>query len=108
MRPTLAGSLSNTAAIVIPCSAKIGEVAIAPPSRPGPDQGDVVLSLGTKDPADLAEQGVDAVADAPLPNRPKLERSRRIWVALMLVYSEISWEEILSFPIFFACVSTWR
>ena len=43
-----------------------------------------------------------------LPNRPKPERSRRIWVALMFVYSLISCDEIRSLPIFFAWVSTWR
>ena len=35
-RPTFAGSLSKTAAMLIPCSAKIGELAIAAPSRPAP------------------------------------------------------------------------
>ncbi len=34
--PTLSGSLSKTAAMWIPCSAKIGELAIAWPSRPAP------------------------------------------------------------------------
>ena len=36
VRPTLAVSLSNTAAMFIPCSAKIGELAIASPRRPAP------------------------------------------------------------------------
>ena len=36
VRPTLSGSLSKTAAMLIPCSAKIGELAIACPSRPAP------------------------------------------------------------------------
>ena len=35
-RPTFSGSLSKTAAMLIPCSAKIGELAIAWPSRPAP------------------------------------------------------------------------
>src|SRR6476659_9172619 len=43
-----------------------------------------------------------------LPNLPKPERSRRIWVALTLVYSPISCDEIESRPIFLACVSTCR
>ena len=72
------------------------------------DERDVVLALRAQDLADLAEQRVDVVADAALAERPKPERSRRIWVALMFVYSEISCEEIRSLPIFFACVSTCR
>ena len=34
--PTFSGSLSKTAAMLIPCSAKIGDEAIASPSRPAP------------------------------------------------------------------------
>jgi len=34
--PTLSWSLSNAAAMVMPCSAKIGEDAIAAPSLPAP------------------------------------------------------------------------
>ena len=34
--PIFSGSLSNTAAMLMPCSAKIGELAIAWPSRPAP------------------------------------------------------------------------
>src|SRR5262245_10667021 len=33
----------------------------------GPDERDVVLALGPQDLADLGEQAVDRVADAPLP-----------------------------------------
>src|SRR5262249_19518946 len=36
------------------------------PEPPGADERDVVLPLGTEDLADLAEQPVDRVADAPL------------------------------------------
>ena len=65
-RPTTFSSMSKTAAIVIPCSTKIGEPAIAWPSRPAPDERDVVLALRAQDLADLAEQAVDRVADAAL------------------------------------------
>src|SRR4029079_18321557 len=43
-----------------------------------------------------------------LPNLPNPERSRRICVALMFVYSAISCHEIRDLPILRACVSTWR
>ena len=66
LRPTFAGSVSKTAAMLIPCSAKIGELAIAWPRRPGTDQRDVVLALRAQDPADLPEQRLDVVADAAL------------------------------------------
>ena len=56
-RPTTFSSMSNTAAIVIPCSTKIGDPAIASAERPaGADEGDVVLALGAEDLVDLAEQ----------------------------------------------------
>ena len=51
----------------------------------GADERDVVLALRAEDLADLAEQAVDVVADARLPNLPNAERSRRICVALMFV-----------------------
>src|SRR5205814_8818100 len=38
---------------------------------PRPDEGDVVLALRAQDLADLAEQGVDVVADAPLAELPE-------------------------------------
>ena len=65
-RPTFSGSVSKTAAMLIPCSAKIGELAIAWPSRPAPIERDVVLALRAQDLADLAEQRVDVVADPAL------------------------------------------
>ena len=36
LRPTFSGSVSKTAAMLMPCSAKIGELAIAWPRRPAP------------------------------------------------------------------------
>ena len=59
---------------------------------------DVVLALSAEDLADLVEQRIRAIADSRFPNRPNADKSRLIWVALMLVYSAISWEEIRSFP----------
>ena len=76
VRPTLSGSLSKTAAMLIPCSAKIGELAIAWPSRPGADERDVVLALGTQDLPDLAEQRVDVVADSALAELAEGRRGR--------------------------------
>ena len=66
VRPTFSGSVSKTAAMLIPCSAKIGDETIASPSRPAPTSSDVVLPLSAEDLADLAEQRVDVVADAAL------------------------------------------
>ena len=66
IRPTLAASLSKMAAMLIPCSAKIGELAIASPEPAGADEGDVVLALRAQDLADLVQQRVDRVADAAL------------------------------------------
>ena len=78
------------------------------PEPSGADERDVVLALRAQDLPDLLEQRVGAVADAALPERPNAERSRRICVALMFVYSEISCDEIRSLPIFRACVRTCR
>ena len=69
--PTLSGSLSRTAAIVIPCSAKIGELAIALPEATGADEGDVVLTLRAQDLSDLVEERVGAVPDAALAELPE-------------------------------------
>jgi hypothetical protein len=69
--------------MLIPCSAKIGELAIA--CRGGrPDERDVVLPW-CEGSADLAEQRVDVVADTALAELAEAERSRRICVALMFV-----------------------
>ena len=59
-------SMSKTAAIVIPCSMKIGEPAIAWPEPAGADEGDVVLPLRAQDLPDLGEQAVDRVPDPAL------------------------------------------
>ena len=74
----------------------------------GPDERDVVLALRAEDLPDHVEQELDRVADAALAELPEVERSRRICVALMFVYSAISCDEMRVFPIFRACVSTWR
>ena len=52
--------------MLIPCSAKIGELAIAWPRRPAPTSAMLCWPLGAEDLADLAEQRVDVVADPAL------------------------------------------
>ena len=77
--------MSNTAAIVIPCSMKIGEPAIAWPSRPAPTSAMLcwpcvrrILRISPSRPS-------IEYPTPRLPNLPKFERSRRICVALMFV-----------------------
>ena len=66
----------------------------------GAEERDVVLALRPQDLADLAREAVDVVADARACRTFRTpERSRRICVALMFVYSLISCEEIRSLPI---------
>ena len=92
----------------MPCSAKIGEDAIAAPSRPAPTSAMLCWPCVRRI-FRISESSDSTEYPTPrLPNLPKAERSRRIWVALMFVYSAISCEEIRSLPILRACVSTWR
>ena len=105
--PTLPPSVSKTAATLKPWSAKTVELAIACPETARAEQRDVVLTLGAEDLADLGESTSIEYPTPRLPNFPKPERSRLICVALMFVYSLISWDEMRS-SIFFACVSTCR
>jgi hypothetical protein len=56
----------------------------------GAEQRDVVLAGGPQDLADLRDERVDVVADAALAELPEAR------------------EEIVSLPIFLACVSTCR
>src|SRR6187401_3435056 len=58
--PTFPGSASKAAAIVMPCSAKIGDEATRA------DERDVVLPLCPQDLADLREQRIDRIPDTAL------------------------------------------
>ena len=74
------GILSNTAAMLMPCSAKIGELATP---RPGPRTTSAMCAgLRRRMPDPLG--ALDAVADAPFPNFPNVQVAP-ICVALMLV-----------------------
>src|SRR5688572_8843873 len=106
--PILSGSLSSTAATVMPCSAKIGELAIALPSRPAPTSAMLCWPCVRRI-CRISSRSASVRYPTPrLPNLPNAERSRRICVALMFVYSEISCDEIRSLPILRAWVRTWR
>ena len=104
----MAGSESNTPAMLKPWSANVGDDAIAEPSRPAP----ISTMLCWPEVRRILRISVtrkSMLYPTPrLPNLPKPDRSRRIWVAFTFVYSPISCEEIESRPIFFACVSTCR
>ena len=80
-RPTLAGSLSKTAAMLIPCSAKIGELAIAAPSADEhrgrlerPAQGIRSSARTPDDDVPLTDELVDALErrdGGPAATRPR-------------------------------------
>ena len=92
----------------MPCSAKIGDEAIAPPRRPAPINA-MLCCPCVRRILRISERSESTAYPTPrLPNFPNIERSRRICVALMFVYSAISCEEMRSLPIFLAWVSTWR
>ena len=65
-RPTFSGSVSKTAAMLIPCSAKIGELAIAWPSRPAPTSAMLCWPCVRRILRISPSSAVDVVADAAL------------------------------------------
>src|SRR3954452_20488492 len=106
--PSFDSSVSTTTAMLIPCSAKIEDEAIAWPRRPAPTSATLCWPWVRRIFRIASSRSSIEYPTPRLPNLPKFERSRRICVALMFVYSAISCEEILVLPIFRACVSTWR
>ncbi len=66
LRPILAGSSSKIAAMLKPWSAKIGEPAIAPPSRPAPIRAMLCCPEVRRMRRISRDQRVDVVADAAL------------------------------------------
>ena len=70
------GSRSKTAAMLMPCSAKIGELGDRLAEPAGADECDVVLPLRPQDLADLAEQAVDGVAHPALAELPECRTGR--------------------------------
>ena len=84
-RPTLSGSMSKTAAMLIPCSAKIEELPIAWPSRPAPTSA-MLCWPWVRRIFRISPTRLSMFYPTPrLPNLQKAERSRRIWVALLFV-----------------------
>src|SRR6185312_12948371 len=106
--PTFDSSTSKTATTWKPWSAKIAEEAIAWPRWPAPKRA-MLCWPAVRRILRISETSESTLYPTPrLPNLPKPERSRRICVGLMWVYSESSCEEIVSRPILRACVRTCR
>ena len=100
--PIFDGSTSKAAGMLKPWSAKTVELAIAWPSRPAPKSA-MLCCPCVRRIFRISPLRASTLYPTPrFPNFPKPERSRRICVALMFVYSLTSCEEIRSLPVFFA------